>query len=113
MNMAYKTGYPIDFDMIEKIINSVNAEADYVDIRINESSNNIIVMKDSKVQEVRSGNDLGGSVRILKNGAWGFSFTNQLSKLEDAAQSALKLAKVMLNWLMCKLQMIKLKLKLN
>jgi TldD protein len=93
--MAYETGYSIDFDSIEKIIKSVNAEADYVDIRINESSNNIIVMKDGKVQEVRSGNDLGGSVRILKNGAWGFSFTNQLSKLEDAAQSALKLAKML------------------
>ena len=93
--MAYETGYSIDFDSIEKIIKSVNAEADYVDIRINESSNNIIVMKDGKVQEVRSGNDLGGSVRILKNGAWGFSFTNQLLELESAAQSALKLAKML------------------
>jgi TldD protein len=93
--MAYETGYSIDFDSIEKIIKSVNVEADYVDIRINESSNNIIVMKDGKVQEVRSGNDLGGSVRILKNGAWGFSFTNQLSQLKDAAQSALKLAKML------------------
>ena len=93
--MAYETGYSIDFDSIEKIIKSVNAEADYVDIRINESSNNIIVMKDGKVQEVRSGNDLGGSVRILKNGAWGFSFTNQLRELETAAESALKLAKML------------------
>ncbi|MGO9387564.1 MAG: TldD/PmbA family protein [Methanobacterium sp.] len=93
--MAYETGYSIDFDSIEKIIKSVNAEADYVDIRINESSNNIIVMKDGKVQEVRSGNDLGGSVRILKNGAWGFSFTNQLHELESAAESALKLAKML------------------
>jgi len=93
--MAYETGYSIDFDSIEKIIKSVNAEADYVDIRINESSNNIIVMKDGKVQEVRSGNDLGGSVRILKNGAWGFSFTNQLRELGTAAESALKLAKML------------------
>jgi len=81
--------------LIEKTINSVNTEADYVDIRINESSNNIIVMKDGKVQEIRSGNDFGGSVRILKNGAWGFSFTNQLSQLEDSAQTALKLAKIL------------------
>ena len=73
----------------------MNTEADYVDIRINESSNNIIVMKDGKVQEIRSGNDFGGSVRILKNGAWGFSFTNQLSQLEDSAQTALKLAKIL------------------
>ncbi len=52
-------------------------------------------MKDGKVQEIRSGNDLGGSVRILKNGAWGFSFTNHLSQLDKAAQSALKLAGIL------------------
>lgn len=69
--------------------------ADYVDIRVNESQNNVIVMKDGKIQEIRSGNDFGGCVRVLKNGAWGFSFTTNPSQLQDAAQSALKLAKTL------------------
>lgn len=55
--------------------------------------NNVIVMKDGKIQEIRSGNDVGGCVRVLKNGAWGFSFTTNLSLLENSAKSALKLAK--------------------
>lgn len=69
--------------------------ADYVDIRVNESQNNVIVMKDGKIQEIRSGNDFGGCVRVLKNGAWGFSFTTNPSQLQDAARSALKLAKTL------------------
>ena len=68
-------------------------EADYVDIRVNESKNNIIVMKDGKIQEIRSGTDFGGSVRVLKNGSWGFAYTTQLSKLDEMAESALKLSK--------------------
>lgn len=91
----YKTEYPLDLKLIEKTIRSVENEADYVDVRINESLNNVLVMKDGKIQEIRSGNDLGGCVRVLKNGAWGFSFTNHLSELENVAQSALKLAKVL------------------
>ena len=67
--------------------------ADYVDIRVNESINNIIVMKDGKIQEIRSGSDFGGSVRVLKNGSWGFGYTTQISKLDEMAESALKLAK--------------------
>jgi len=73
----------------------VENNADYVDIRVNESQNNVIVMKDGKIQEIRSGNDFGGCVRVLKNGAWGFSFTTNPSQLQDAAQSALKLAKTL------------------
>ena len=49
-------------------------------------------MKDGKIQEIRSGSDFGGSVRVLKNGSWGFAFTTQLSRLDEMAESALKLA---------------------
>jgi TldD protein len=49
-------------------------------------------MKDGKIQEIRSGNNWGGCVRVLKNGAWGVSFTTEPSKLEEIAQTSLKLA---------------------
>jgi TldD protein len=50
-------------------------------------------MKDGKIQEIRSGSDFGGSVRVLKNGSWGFAYTTQISRLDEMAESALKLAK--------------------
>jgi TldD protein len=83
----------LDPDLFRKTIDLVENEADYVDIRVNESKNTIIVMKDGKIQEIRSGNDFGGSVRVLKNGSWGFAYTTQLSKLNEMAESALKLSK--------------------
>lgn len=66
-------------------------------MRISESLNNVIVMKDGKVQEITSGNNWGGCVRVLKNGAWGVSFTTNPGKMEDAGKSALKLANALDN----------------
>lgn len=66
-------------------------------MRISESLNNVIVMKDGKVQEITSGNNWGGCVRVLKNGAWGVSFTTNPAKMEDAGKSALKLANALDN----------------
>jgi TldD protein len=90
--MPSSTENKLDPDLFMKTINSIDNRADYVDIRINESINNIIVMKDGKIQEIRSGTDFGGSVRVLKNGSWGFAYTTQISRLDDMAESALKLA---------------------
>ncbi|WP_197050578.1 TldD/PmbA family protein [Methanobacterium sp. SMA-27] len=83
----------LDPDVFKKTIDSIDKMADYVDLRVNESKNTVIVMKDGKIQEIRSGSDFGGSVRVLKNGSWGFAYTTQLSKLNEIAESALKLAK--------------------
>lgn len=73
----------------------LDEKADYVDLRISESVNNVIVMKDGKVQEITSGNNWGGCVRVLKNGAWGVSFTTNPAKMEYTAKSALKLAETL------------------
>ena len=86
-----------DADSIQKIINQLENRADYVDLRMNKSQNNVIVMKDGKIQEVTSGNNWGGCIRVLKNGAWGVSFTTIPGKMRDIAESALKLANSLKN----------------
>ncbi len=91
--MPSSTEINLDPDLFQKIIITMENRVDYVDIRVNESNNNIIVMKDGKIQEIRSGSDFGGSIRVLKNGSWGFAYTTQISKLNEMAESALKLAK--------------------
>jgi TldD protein len=91
--MPSSTEMNLDPDLFQKIIITMENRVDYVDIRVNESNNNIIVMKDGKIQEIRSGSDFGGSIRVLKNGSWGFAYTTQISKLNEMAESALKLAK--------------------
>ncbi len=91
--MSFSIENKLDPDVFKKTIDSIDKMADYVDLRVNESKNTVIVMKDGKIQEIRSGSDFGGSVRVLKNGSWGFAYTTQLSKLNEMAESALKLAK--------------------
>lgn len=54
-------------------------------------------MKDGKIQEIRSGNNWGGCVRVLKNGAWGVSFTTDPSKLVETAKISFKLASKLKN----------------
>lgn len=95
INITNTNNHSFNVDLIQKIINSLENKADYIDIRVNESVNNVIVMKEGKIQEIRSGNDLGGCVRVLKNGAWGVSFTNDPLQMEETALSALKLAKTL------------------
>jgi TldD protein len=83
----------LDFDILGRCISDMEEKADYVDLRLSESKNSSIVMKDGKVQEIRSGEDFGVAIRILNNGAWGFSFATRLSDLDNMAQAALKLSR--------------------
>ena len=82
----------LDLDLLDRTIDNLEKNVDYVDIRISKTQNTAIVMKDGKIQEIRSGDDFGASIRVLNGGAWGFSYTTQISQLERMAQVALKLA---------------------
>ncbi|BDZ71040.1 TldD/PmbA family protein [Methanobacterium petrolearium] len=82
----------LDLGLLEKTLRSVEKYVDYADIRAHESENTVIVMKDGKIQEIRSGLDTGVCIRVLKKGAWGFSYTNQLDRMDHMVESAIKLA---------------------
>lgn len=79
-------------DLFQKIISKVEQKVDYVDIRAGKGNNTSIIMKDSKIQEVNSGISLGARIRVLNNGAWGFAYTNDFSKLEEISNTAIKLS---------------------
>lgn len=92
-----KDEYSFDSDLIQKFEKIFKNKADYFDLRINQSNNSVIVMKDGKIQEIISGNNWGACIRVLKNGAWGVSFTNEPFKLEKIALNSLKLAGTLKN----------------
>lgn len=73
-----------------KIISSVSCE--YADIRLSVSESTGISLSKESVESVTSGESVGGSVRILKNGSWGFVTFNNLNSLEKYFDSALKAA---------------------
>ncbi|MGZ7159209.1 MAG: TldD/PmbA family protein [Methanobacterium sp.] len=83
----------VDIDLFQSILRKVEDKVDYADIRVGDGQNTSIIMKDGKIQEIRSGSDFGSTIRILKNGAWGSAFTTQASKMDEMVETAFKLIK--------------------
>ena len=79
-------------DLFEKIIAKTSPNIDYMDIRLGLGDNNSILMKDGNVDEINTGMSLGARIRVLNNGAWGFAYTTDLSKLNEITQTAIKLS---------------------
>ena len=49
-------------------------------------------MKDGNVDEINTGMSLSARIRVLNNGAWGFAYTTDLSKINEITETALKLS---------------------
>ncbi|MBQ6512530.1 TldD/PmbA family protein [Methanobrevibacter sp.] len=79
-------------DLFEKIIAQTIPKVDYIDIRAGKSDNTSILMKDGNVDEINTGMSLGARIRVLKNGAWGFAYTTDLSKLNEITDTAIQLS---------------------
>lgn len=79
-------------DLFNKIISQIDTKVDYADIRAGKGDNTSIIMKDGKIQEVNSGSTLGARIRVLNNGAWGFAYTNDFSKLSECCDKAIKIS---------------------
>ncbi len=81
-----------NLDLFEQVIEKTISKVDYVDIRAGNGNNTSIIMKDGDVQEINTGMSLGVRIRVLNNGAWGFAYTNDLSKLDEIAETSIKLS---------------------
>lgn len=79
-------------DLFEKVIAKTSPKVDYIDIRHGLNEHTAILMKDGDVDEINTGISLGARIRVLNNGAWGFAYTTDLSKLDDITNTAIKLS---------------------
>lgn len=82
----------IDVDYFQKIINKLEEHVEYADIRVKNSLNNSIILKDGKIDNVDTGINYAIGIRVLQNGAWGSAFTSEIEKVEEAAQNATTIA---------------------
>ena len=82
----------IDVDYFQSIIKKLESQVDYADIRVRNSTNNAIIMKDGKIDNVDTGINYAINIRVLQNGAWGSAFTSEVDKVEQVAQNATMLA---------------------
>ncbi|MBU8977609.1 TldD/PmbA family protein [Lysobacter sp. FW306-1B-D06B] len=74
---------------------ATSAGATYCDVRIGRYLRQFVITREDKVQNVVNTESTGIGVRVLVNGAWGFSATNDLSTqgVVKAAQQAAAIAK--------------------
>lgn len=78
--------------LFEKIIEKTIPKVDYIDIISGKGDNTSLIMKDGALQEINTGISLGARIRVLNNGAWGFSYTNDLTKLEEIAKASVEMS---------------------
>ncbi len=75
-------------DVIEKN----RSRADFLEVRIEQRESASLVFRLSSVDQVTAKVDLGGSVRALVNGGWGFAAFNDLSSMAKACDDAITAA---------------------
>jgi TldD protein len=79
-------------DRVEAAIKSVDAQ--YIEVHIEEAASSNIRYRGRELEEIGRGNALGGSVRALAGGGWGFVSFNDLSDLDAKVRMAVAQAKV-------------------
>ncbi len=65
---------------------------DFAEIRLSAGTGTSIALSGENTEAVTSGDAVAGSVRVLKNGSWGFATFNDLSSIERFFRSALNSA---------------------
>ncbi len=69
-----------------------NLKCDFAEIRLTQGVGQSISLAMDQVDSISSGEVVGGSVRVLKNGSWGFVTFNDLSNIESFVKSAMDCA---------------------
>ncbi len=73
-------------ERIEAALKGVDAQ--YVEVRVEESSSSTIRYRGRDLEEIGRGSGLGGNVRALAGGGWGFASFNDLSDLDAKVRLA-------------------------
>lgn len=80
--------------MREKLVAALAGQkADYLEIRLDESSSSRLVYRGDRLEEAGRSSSIGGNVRALVKGGWGFVSFNSLDKLADHISLAIEQAK--------------------
>lgn len=76
-------------DILSKI-----PKVDYADVRVVEKESQSIATKDGVVEALESSVSMGFGVRVLKNGAWGFAASNDLTRrgIDKTVKRAVEIA---------------------
>ncbi len=77
-------------DKLQKTCQSI--DADYVEVRLHEGRSSSVTYSGKELEDIGERTGLGGCIRVLKNGGWGFTSFNDLNQMQKFARLALKQA---------------------
>jgi len=81
-------------DRLEALLRSQGRNADYLEVRLEETASTRIVLRGAEVEEIGETTGRGGCVRALVRGGWGFVSFNTLEGLEERADLAVRHARL-------------------
>lgn len=80
-------------DLLKDAVESIRA--DYVDIRVEKTQETRVHYKGKQLEHIEENNILGGHIRVLHQGAWGFAAFSGLSDLKSKVNAALDCTRVL------------------
>ncbi len=83
-------------DMAERVVHLADGMgASYADCRVVQREREFISVKNAKIENLNSGDDMGVGVRVIVDGGWGFASTNRLddTSLQDCVRRAVEIAR--------------------
>jgi len=79
--------------MRERLANAVRGRsADYVEVRVEDSESSRLLYRGKDLEDIARTVNMGGCVRALVKGGWGFASFNDLSSLEEMVDLAIRQA---------------------
>ena len=90
----FSRGRLLDEDKINSAIQQASKlGADYTEVRLVSETTNIASLKDGKLERAIPGQEIGVTMRILADGAWGIHSTSDIDSIIHQVEPTLKLAK--------------------
>ena len=91
----FSRGRMLDEDKITKALDhATDLGAEYAEIRLVSETTNTASLKDGKLERAIPGQEVGVTMRILADGAWGVHSTSDIASIVDQVAPTLRLAKV-------------------
>ena len=93
-NVMESTGRLLDVDRITRSLDlATSLGATYAEIRLVSETTNSASLKDGKLERAIPGQEIGVTLRVLADGAWGVHSTSDISSISDQIESTTRLAR--------------------
>lgn len=79
-------------EILEKALENKKNKADYIEIRAEKKEVTTIHFQGKKLEKINCSQQIGGNVRALVKGGWGFVSFNQFDDIEEKVKEAIEIA---------------------